>query len=339
MQQRFHTWTPESLEPFAIFVSLNVISLSHRQWICLRAVCIAISIAALAFLVHRIHAKALAAAFHTMRPGMFLAATMLFGALFVPAALRWRVALRANGVLIRLPAAYRVSLIGHFCYTVLFGVAGGDTAKSALYSRWQQLPLTTVLAASSLDRLLGSAGVIAFTSLAITLGASHGNLRNWGSVSLRWPVMWLALPLVAIPVLWFWLKRSGETSPQVRFVKSLSASAQCLVQSPWNFLLGLSYAVAVQVALSGMLALCLAAVSTGPVPWTQLAWTFPVITIISALPVTFAGLGVRDSAAIALLGMFHVPASTAVAASLLAAAINLIWAAIGAVLLWRESIR
>jgi len=97
--------------------------------------------------------------------------------------------------------------------------------------------------------------------------------------------------------------------------------------------------IAVQAALSGVLALCLAAVSSEPIPWARLAWTFPLISIISALPITFAGLGVRDTAAVTLFSLYHVDPATAVAASLLAAAVSLIWAVAGAALLWWQALR
>lgn len=310
---------------------------SNKSLLTLRLLGLTASIAGLFFLLHRIHVKALAATFHTMRSGSFLLATLLFGFLFIPAAIRWHLALKANGASIKVAAATRLSLIGHFFYTIFFGAAGGDAAKSALYSRWHDLPLTKILATSSLDRLLGLIGLIVFTAVAFGLAITHGALKTWNSLSLRWPASWLIAALVLIAILVFWLKQSASESPQVRFLKTLSASGRRLFQSPRHLCVGIICAIAVQAALSGVLALCLAAVSPEPLPWAQLAWTFPVISVVSALPITFAGLGVRDSASVALFGLSHVSASTAIAASLLTAAVSLIWALIGAGLLWREA--
>ncbi|MBC8096684.1 MAG: flippase-like domain-containing protein, partial [Akkermansiaceae bacterium] len=259
--------------------------------------------------------------------------------LFLPAAVRWHLALKASGANIQIAAAIRISLIGHFFYTILFGAAGGDTAKSALYSRWHGLPLTKILATSSLDRLLGFIGLIVFTTGAFALAATHGGLGTWGSVSLRWPAGWLIAALLVIALVVIWLKRSPAESPQIHFLQTLAVSGRKLIRSPRNLSAGIGCAIAVQVALSGVLALCLAAVSPEPLPWARLAWTFPVISVVSALPITFAGLGVRDSAAVVLFGLSQVPASTAIAASLLTAAVSLIWAVIGAILLWREAVR
>jgi len=91
-----------------------------------------------------------------------------------------------------------------------------------------------------------------------------------------------------------------------------------------------------QLALSGVLALNLQAVSHTQVPWERLLWTLPMIAVASALPITISGSGLREGAALLLLGIYGVPATEAVAASLLTTTISLIWAGIGAVQLWRE---
>jgi hypothetical protein len=83
----------------------------------------------------------------------------------------------------------------------------------------------------------------------------------------------------------------------------------------------------------------LLAVSHAPIPWLKLVWTFPLITAISGLPITFAGIGARDGAAIALLGWCGVAAADAEAMSLLTLCVSVFWGFVGGAVLWRESIR
>jgi hypothetical protein len=92
----------------------------------------------------------------------------------------------------------------------------------------------------------------------------------------------------------------------------------------------------VQLALSGVLALNLRAVTHEPLPWEQMLWTFPLIVVMSGLPISVAGLGTRDGAAMALWGLYAVSAPDAVAASLLTVMVGLFWAFAGAILFWRE---
>ena len=98
-------------------------------------------------------------------------------------------------------------------------------------------------------------------------------------------------------------------------------------------MLGVGFGLLVQVALAGVLALSLRAVSHGPLRWEQMLWTFPVIVVVSALPISTAGLGTREAAAVTLLGLYEVSAPEAAGAALLTLAVNLFWAAVGGLLL------
>ena len=301
--------------------------------------CFALALAAIFFIIHKVHLQSVEKVLQTMHVKWFLVALMLFGFLFLPAAVRWHVALKANRSAVNLSTSLRLSLIGHFFYMVLFGVAGGDATKSALYARWNRLPVLGILAASSLDRLLGFLGLVIFTTFAFTLAAIHGGLTKAASLPIRWPGRWwlLLVPIViAVLVL---VGRSSRKSLLYQFLRKFGGSVRQLIRSPGHLLVGIISAVLVQAALSGVLAVCLQAVSREPIAWLQLAWTFPIISVVSALPITVAGVGVRDSAAMVLLGWYHVPMANAVAASLLTAFISLAWMTMGAAVLWREAVR
>ena len=313
--------------------------LSPKMLTRLRIAALCVSAGGLIFIIQRIQAKTLAAKFHEVNWLWLLLAALAFGFVFAPAAARWRLALRASGSRVSFAGSSCISLIGHFFYTILFGAAGGDTAKSLLYSRWHQVPVTTTLAASSLDRLLGLGGLVIFMMVACGLGVSRGGFSDLGDVSLRWPAGWLLAAVMLIGAVALWLKRSAVGSPQRHFLNVLKTSGGRLLSSRANLMVGITYGIAVQALLSSVLAFCLAAVAPEPIPWSKLAWTFPLISVVSALPVTFAGLGVRDGAAVMLFGLYGVSPASAVAASLLAAAVNLVWAIVGAALLWWQAWR
>lgn len=292
---------------------------------------------ALYLVFRRLNLQLLGETFRAMHWGWFLGALALYGALFIPASVRWHMVLRLTGQSVHPGATARLTLIGHFFYTVLLGVFGGDSAKSVVYARWYRFPVAEVLATAPLDRLLGSAGMIVFAAFALAEAATAGAFTRLKGVSVHWPGAWM-LGLVALAGLILVL---GRWLPPVsaawgRFTRALAHGARVLARSPRAAGSGVLCGVLVQIALSGALALNLRAASHAPLPWGQLLWTFPVVVTISALPLTFAGLGAREGAALALFGLYGVSKENAVGASLLTVATSLSWAVVGGLLYWRE---
>jgi hypothetical protein len=274
-----------------------------------------------------------------MRIEWFIGAVILYGLMFLPAALRWHLALRMNDSVVDAGATIRFSIIGHFFYLLLFGGAGGDTAKAAVYSRRYGLPLPKILAAVSLDRLMGSGALVVVSAIAFAIAAAHGGFAGAKSFSIRGSVWWLLLLLPALVVALVVLKRSRHESLLHRFAAAFLESGKRLMRSPKTVLTGFGCSVLMQVAVNGVLAMNLQAVSHTPIPWLRLVWTFPLITAISGLPITFAGIGARDGAAIALLGWCGVAVADAEATSLLTLCVSVLWGLIGGGVMWRETSR
>ena len=63
-------------------------------------------------------------------------------------------------------------------------------------------------------------------------------------------------------------------------------------------------------------------------------WTLSVISVMTLIP-SVGGLGVRESAALTMLGLYGIAPERAVSAALLCFVVQLIWAAAGACILWR----
>jgi len=57
------------------------------------------------------------------------------------------------------------------------------------------MPLTGILAAAPLDRLLGFGGLLAFIGLAFGLATANGAFANLGPASLNVPWWWIGLGL------------------------------------------------------------------------------------------------------------------------------------------------
>jgi uncharacterized membrane protein YbhN (UPF0104 family) len=309
------------------------------KWVSLKwkLVCVAVTIVALVLVFRHIPAGTLLQTLRGMRVGWFIGAVLLYGIMFLPAAWRWHLALRMNDSVINPSATIRFSIIGHFFYLVLFGGAGGDAAKSAMYARRYKLPLPKILAAVSLDRLMGSGALVVIAAIAFGITGAHGGFAGNKSISISHSAWWLLLLLPIVVVVLVLLKRSHHESIFHRFAVAFMESGKRLLTSPKVVLKGFFCSLLMQAAINAVLAMNLQAVSHTPLPWVQLVWAFPLISFISGLPITMAGIGARDGAAIALLGWCGIAAADAEAMSLLTLCVSALWGIVGGIVLWRES--
>ena len=303
-------------------------------WIRLGSMLVAVG--ALFYVFRHVEPYELARVLRNCHFGWLMAAIATYGVAFLPAAWRWHLMLRLTGSVVHFTATFILSLIGHFFYTVFFGVAGGDLVKSALYADWFRFSLPEILAAAPLDRLLGFGGLILFIVLSFTVATFNGAFVHLEPSPNHFPAMWL-VAVVALAIFgWMGFKRWGQVLGVSKWLQAFLRSARQLLAS-WSIVWqGLLCGFLVQFALAGSLALGLQAVSHSPLPWGRLAWIFPVITIVSAVPFTVAGLGFREGAALTLLGLYGISSADAVAASLLSLVVRLFWALVGGLLFWRE---
>ncbi|MDB6018283.1 MAG: hypothetical protein JWR19_2772 [Pedosphaera sp.] len=298
--------------------------------------CVVVAALALIYVFRKVDLHELLRALRSARPGWFWASVAIYGVAFIPAAWRWHLMLRLTGCAVHPGATARMSLIGHFFYTLFFGVAGGDFARSALYARWYGLPLPEILATSPLDRLVGLAGLIIFVALAFAVAALKGGFAHLGIAAVPLPFGWVALGLGVTVLVCAGLLRWARDSAAARMLRAFGSGCRRWSVSWTAVWQGLVGGFLVQVLFAANLAFSLQAVTHSPLPWGQLVWTLPVISIVSGMPFTVAGLGFREGAAMALLGLYGIPPATAVAGSLLTLGARLFWAVIGGILLWWE---
>lgn len=308
-----------------------------RMWRWTRAAAIFVSAVLLTLSIRRLDLTLFWAALQGANPLGLLLAWGIFGAGLFFASWRWHLMLRIGGNAVHPGASVRSALIGHCAHTFLFGALGGDMAKSWIYARWYQLKSAEVLGAAPLDRLMALAGAIAFGLLTLGLGIFAGGFEPLRARSLLLPAVWI-LGIMGIAVLTAWILsrwRGTRFQSLDRFRKTLRQSgAKLLRDKNTLFKSGLA-AFGVHACLSFTMAVCLASVSEAEIPWLSLLWLFPVISMISGLPIGVGGAGWREGSALVLLGFSGVPAEDAVAAALFNLMIGFAWCAVGFAI-WRR---
>ena len=293
----------------------------------IRLLCLGISLLLLLMVLNRVNFSLLRSTLLQASLPWFAASIGAFAFALFAASWRLHLVLRLTHLQVHHTATIRSVWAGHFFYTAYFGGVAGDTARSALYARWFEFPFGKILATAPLDRLFGLIGLILLALLALVPRFFSNAPHLPFEIKSGWPLaggaaLFLLLlafrPWKMVRATWF---QQGWST--------LTRGLAVLARRPRLLCEGSMAGLAVHVGLSSVLALNLMAVSSRDLPWGQILWTFPAIFIISAFPITVAGLGLRESAAVALLGLYEIPMTEAVAAALLSFPANLFCALVG----------
>ncbi len=295
-----------------------------------------ISIGLLGSILWRLQPGRLAEVFIHLRPLPLVGAlgcVVTAGALM---ALRWGWMLQTQGIRDGFMAAWRGTLVGNALSAALLGALFGDVAKSGWYARREKHSYGRVLLACGLDRACGGVGLVLYGGLSLTAALVWGGGLNLG-LPEGTPWKTGALTLLVLIVIMGLLLRSTRRRLQARLQTGIAQwreTRSALGDRPWILVGAIGVSVVANLLVGGTLACGLAAAAPGPLPWTGLLWTFPVIGLAASMPFTLAGAGTRESAAIAIWAAFYINAPVAVTASLVTLTATLVGALPGGLLFW-----
>lgn len=223
----------------------------------------------------------------------------------VAAASKWWL-LMGGGEQIRFRACLEAHFAGLLSNLYLPGVAGGDLIRAGWLMRGPHSK-ESVAVASVADRLID---LLALVVLASSGAVFLGRLREregW-LVGITALVV-LGLALTAVATLWVLERRGVAVAQRVR------GAVDSLRRHPRRLLSALTLSLGVQISFVGLnLWLGLwAGVRPGFAAWL-LAW--PLAKLVAAIPVSIAGIGVREIALVALLEPLGVAPAAATAVGL-----------------------
>lgn len=333
----------------------------NRSWIAMLQLLVGLGL--VAFLIVRMDNRSdLIEAVAEMRHRWWLPLISLacfFGCLSV-ACRRWTLILRERGMALPFTQALYLYIVGHFFNAFMLGALGGDLIKVIMVA--QRFPTKRVEAASSvlIDRIMGLFALVALAATVV--------LVRW-SFFMTYPLTRLIALIMTVGVValgvgslivfrqnifeqWSWLKRSAERFKFVRGLQSAylefyhslnhpSLLMKCFALSLINHLLLIVASFALGLALNIQTLSpppALESPSTHTIHYVRefesYLTVFPIVNGIAALPITPGALGTRDFVTQSLLGMepFNVPASRAIALSLMIYAMTLFWSLVGGIL-------
>jgi uncharacterized protein (TIRG00374 family) len=235
----------------------------------------------------------------------------------IAAAFRWHVLLKVQNIHLTLPRLCALFFIGMFYNQFLPGGTGGDIMKSYYLLKETPDKKAGALLAVVFDRFIGLVALVAITATLISLRydflSQKPETRN---------LLWLLLILLSASVVFL---LSTFIISGFKLLHSLPArfpgrdklieisAAYHLYARHWRATL-VAFVASVVAHLATFTTFLFAAYALGaPVPLVNFFAVMPVERTISALPISFAGIGLREKILqIMLSGLCGVPEAKAI---------------------------
>jgi len=270
-------------------------------------------------------------------PGWLMAGFLVAGAGNLIGVIRWGIFLRVLGISISPWDTVRLSFVGLFFNTFLVGAVGGDAVKVVwLVAKGQ--PKTAALLSVLMDRMSGF-GALILCSTLFMIWRLDWLMRSAVVAGLVKSVFAYLLLVVLLLGISFLLSARGLTRrlPQrFPFRKVIIEFTEAYLQFvlAWRQTLVASL-LSILVLLAYFLTFYLSARAFGlDVPVVEFFALMPAVDIISALPISLGGFGVREQLFVTLLAdLWEVPAAQAVSISLGGALLSMLWGLFGVVVL------
>ncbi|MBI4021191.1 MAG: flippase-like domain-containing protein [Candidatus Aenigmarchaeota archaeon] len=304
-----------------------------------------IGLAIFAYLLASIDLSLVAASFVQLDPLFFLAALALSAFVIVLKAVKWQVIIRSYGLHFSFLDALKGWLVGFAIGLVTPGKIG-DLARSYYLKEKANIgkSITTVV----VDRI---ADIFVLFLLAI-VGLSVFVSRYVRDDLLLFATYGLFFVFVGCVAL-FSRKRVVTALLRPLFNAFVSDSRKGVLKGVYDdFYAGIDVMLgkkAILLASLGVTFLIWAvtilyayvlAIAMGlQIPYDFLFFTFPVVGLLFALPISFSGLGTREASLVFFLSYLGIPAETAIAYSLMMLVVDYILGAVGFGLWTRHPIR
>lgn len=232
----------------------------------------------------------------------------------VLSAWKWQLLLRGGGVEVPLVTCCRIYLAGMFGNLWLPTNIGGDAMRASLLQRSAEVKLSSAAASIIVERLTGFAALLLLACVGLALRGTGGQGAS---------VVWGALLFFgALGIGWFALGRLAKSS-ESKFARKLSSLREALDfygQKERRSLIWISLVLSLLFQASQVLLnIGLARAAELDLPAATFWWLGPLLSLSGLIPAGIGGFGVREGAALALLGndFPHLAAGQIVAWSLL----------------------
>lgn len=232
----------------------------------------------------------------------FISAIFLYIIAQLLSTFRWKLLLPAG---IRLRKLFSLYMIGAFFNSFLPGIIGGDAIKGFyLYKTTGKVGLA--LASVFMDRYIGLVVLIAICAVAFPFGYQYLHGTN---------IEWIFLSVILAFILGSFLFFGLRIGNQIKHFADLYNYFHMYRNEKGT--IGKALLLSILVQFSGFSAVYVLAFGLGQtVPFLSLLIYLPLIILISMIPISISGLGVREGAFVLFFGFIGVKPEAAAAISL-----------------------
>ena len=249
-------------------------------------------------------------------PGMVVLATAIFLVQLVIGAMRWRAVLDAIGAPLPFARAVGFFFIGAFFSQTLPSSVGGDAVR--IYKTWRAgLTLGSAVNGVMLERIAAVVALVALVAATqpFFLPRVDEDTAGWIISAVAVAVAATVAGMVVLMVL-DRLPASLRGWRMVRGLAQLSVDARTVFLAPRTAGKALGWGVAGHVNLTlGIYVLALGLKLD--VTWVDCIVLFPPALLLTTLPISIAGWGVREGAMVAVFALVGVPTDGALVLSIL----------------------
>lgn len=295
----------------------------------------AVTAALLAFFFHDPEFRAeIAAAMKAATPAWVLVGVCFAGIENIVGVCRWRIFLKMLGIELPFWKSVQICLVALFCNTFLIGAAGGDLIRAAYLMRRGNSKTDSLLSVM-LDRVSGLGGLILYTAV-LTIWNFEWLSQSPKVMVLVQIVIAYQIACTALIVWTLYLAASGWTNnppgwaPFPNVLRKFGAGyAQMAIQ--WRgSVRAMTLTLVMLLAYFGVFYASARAFSVD-ISFLQMSAIMPAADIITALPISIGGLGVREQVFAFLLSeLSGILSATAVSVSLVGFLMNTSWGLAGA---------
>ena len=263
----------------------------------------AVSSALIGFLIWWLPTDALLESFSRISFLIWVAVVCAFLAIHSVAALKWRALLLVVGVHTSILTVLRAHAAGLFANLCLPTIVGGDFVRAAMVARGGKVSLASVAIGSLADRLNDTLALILISvGGAWYLSSSPaGDSFQFLDYGFLRPIAIMMVVIVLLPLAaLLWLPIDIWPTKLQGTVASAAQAVRLLMRNPAPGVLTLLLSVIIQLLLISLNILLAVAIGLSA-QWALWFFAWPLAKLVSLLPISLGGLGVRDAALLVLL--------------------------------------